>query len=84
MFQGSLGMVQAEIDVRALSYLVTAVIHRLHEKDPSWWREFLGEIRAQRNTAAGDGSGSQVLDRAIRLVEHALKPESPTAARNGQ
>ena len=77
-------MVQVEIDVRALSYLMTAVIHRLHEKDPSWWREFLGEIEAQRNTAAGDGSGSQVLDRAIRLVEHALKPESSVAPHRDQ
>jgi hypothetical protein len=32
---------QAEIDPRALSYLMTAVIHRLHETDPVWWRDFL-------------------------------------------
>ena len=68
----------AETDVRALSYLMTAVIHRLHEIDPKWWREFLGEIKAQRNTAAGDAV--PVLDRAIGIVEHALKPQTSMAA----
>jgi hypothetical protein len=74
-----------EIDVRALSYLMTAVIHRLHEKDPGWWREFLGEIKAQRNTVGGAAMQTEeVLQKAIAIVEHALKPESPMAARSGQ
>lgn len=74
-----------EVDVRALSYLMTAVIHRLHEKDPDWWREFLGEINAERNTAAGaDAQTEQVLQKAIAIVEHALKPQSAMAARHGK
>lgn len=72
----------AETDVRALSNLVTAVIHRLHETDPKWWREFLGEMQAQRNTVAGDAV--PVLGRAIGIVEHALKPQTSTAARHGE
>ena len=76
-------LTQVEIDSRALAYLMTAIIHRLHETDPAWWRSFLGEIKAQRNTAAGDDVVGQMLDRAIGIVEHALKPE-PMAARHGE
>jgi hypothetical protein len=75
-------VVQAEVDVQALSYLVTAVIHRLHETDPAWWREFLGEMRSERKAVPGDTV--QVLDRAIAIVEHAVKPQTSMAVRHGQ
>lgn len=74
-----------ETEVRALSYLMTAVIHRLHEKDPDWWREFLGEMKAERNTPAGVAAqAEEVLQKAIGIVEHALKPQTSMAARHGQ
>jgi hypothetical protein len=75
---------QAEIDIRPLSYLVTAVIHRLHETDPAWWREFPGEMKVQRNTAAGDVAEALMLNRAVGIVEHALKPETSMTARHGE
>lgn len=69
-----------EIELQALSYLVTSVIHRLHETDPVWWREFLGDIKSQKNaivpgTASG-ASADKVLARAIGIVEHALAAEA--------
>jgi hypothetical protein len=64
---------QGDLEVRALSYLMTAVTHRLHETDPSWWNEFLDDMRADRKSARGDDA--QVLDRAIGIVEYALKPQ---------
>jgi hypothetical protein len=69
---------QLEIDVRALSYPVTAVIHRLHETDPAWWSDFPDEIRSARTATA-----AHVLDRALVIVEHALKPQ-PAMASHGQ
>jgi hypothetical protein len=36
--------------LRALSYLMTVVIHRLHETDPAWWRELLEEIKTERKS----------------------------------
>jgi hypothetical protein len=35
---------ELEIDVRALSYLVTVVIRRLHDIDPAWCRDLLAEL----------------------------------------
>lgn len=68
-----------EIELQALSCLVTSVIHRLHETDPVWWREFLDDIRSQKNAIEpGTASGSRadkVLTRAISIVERALATE---------
>ncbi len=70
---------ELEIELQALSYLVTSVIHRLHETDPVWWREFLDDIKSQKNTIeTGTASGrraDKVLTRAISIVEHALVAE---------
>lgn len=43
-------MTPGYIDSQAMSYLMTIVIHRLQETDPAWWQEFLGEMKADRNT----------------------------------
>jgi hypothetical protein len=65
----------AELDLRALTYLMTAVIHRLHETDPAWWRDFLDEMKSQRDTPDVRAEDDhEVLRRAINLVEHSLKP----------
>jgi hypothetical protein len=42
---------ELEIDVRALSYLVTVVIRRLHDIDPAWCRDLLDELKADRMAA---------------------------------
>jgi hypothetical protein len=63
-----------ELNLRALNYLMTAVIHRMNEADPVWWRDFLQEMKGQidspRLTAQGE---REMLTRAIRIVEHSLK-----------
>lgn len=64
-----------ELNHRALTYLMTAVIHRLHETDPTWWRGFLDDMKSQRNAAGVMAQGDrEVLKRAISIVEHSLKP----------
>ena len=62
---------------------MTAIVHRLHEKDPKWWREFLDEMQSNRK-AVGEIIDGQVLDRAIAIVEHALKPQTSMAQRHGE
>jgi len=64
-----------QLDLRALAYLMTAVIHRLHETDPAWWRDFLEEMKGQIN-AEGTTTHDEreMLNRAVRIVEHSLKP----------
>jgi hypothetical protein len=63
-----------ELNLRALNYLMTAVIHRLHETDGGWWRDFLTEMKAQASAASVDTNDREVLKRAISIVEHSLKP----------
>jgi hypothetical protein len=53
-----------ELNLRALNYLMTAVIHRSHETDPEWWREFLVEMKTQRDTPGVDLDDYEVLRRA--------------------
>jgi predicted ATPase len=74
---------ELEIHLQALSYLVTTVIHRLHETDPAWWQETLKEIKAERKALVrytpGADIADQVLARAIGIVEHSLAQDSPPA-----
>ena len=66
---------ELEIDLRALTYLVTVVIRRLHDIDPAWCRDLLAELKADRMTAS---VGSDMLfRRAIGIVEQAIVDESP-------
>ena len=81
MVPGKDMVTRGKIDSSALSYLVTAVIDRLHETDTAWCRDFLQDVTAARNTVGGDVRGL-VPDRAIGIDEHALKPE-PMATRHG-
>jgi hypothetical protein len=64
---------EVELEVRALSYLLTAVIHHQHEIDPFFWPAFLQEIKADHKSA--QGVDAQVLGRAIAIIDHALKPQ---------
>jgi hypothetical protein len=64
-----------EIDVRALSYLVTVVIRRLYDIDPAWCRDLLAELKADR-MAASAGS-DKLFARAIGIVEQAIAEETP-------
>jgi hypothetical protein len=70
---------ELDIHLQALSYLMTTVIHRLHETDPAWWQELLKEIKAERKAIVRDAPGAdiadQVLARAIGIVERALAPQ---------
>ena len=84
MFRVGAWFFQAEVDRQALSYLMTAVIHRMYETDPEWWCEFLGEIRAERSTAGGDVVGGHVLDWPIGIVAHDLKPQRSMGGDHGQ
>jgi hypothetical protein len=74
-----LGSRELDIHLQALSYLMTTVIHRLHETDPSWWQELLKEIRAEKRAivrgTAGADTADAVLTRAISIVEHSLASE---------
>jgi hypothetical protein len=62
-----------DTDVQALSYLVTVLVHRLHESDPTWWREFLDELKADRVASPVGSAKDKVLRRAIGIVEHSIK-----------
>jgi len=62
-----------ELNLRALTYLMTAVIHRMNETDPAWWRDFLAEMKAQRDSPGMQDDDREMLKRAIGLVEHSLK-----------
>jgi hypothetical protein len=66
---------ELEIDLKALSYLVTVVIRRLHDIDPAWCRDLLAELKADR-TAAPAGT-DRLLRRAIGIVEQAIAEENP-------
>jgi hypothetical protein len=66
---------ELEIDLRALSYLVTVVIRRLHDIDPAWCRNLLAELKADR-MAAPAGS-DRLFQRAIGIVEQAIADEAP-------
>ena len=65
---------ELEIDVKALSYLVTVVIRRLHDIDPSWCRHLLAELKADRMSAS-PGS-DKLFARAIGIVEQAIAEET--------
>lgn len=65
---------ELEIDVRALSYLVTVVIRRLHDIDPAWCRELLAELKADRMTASV--SSDKLFQRAIGIVERVIAEET--------
>jgi hypothetical protein len=65
---------EIEIDVRALSYLVTVVIRRLHDIDPVWCRDLLEELKADR-MAASAGS-DKLFHRAIGVVQQAIAEET--------
>jgi hypothetical protein len=77
------GSPELEIQLQALSYLMTTVIHRLHETDPAWWQETLKEIRAERKALVRNAPGADIADRvlvhAIGIVGHALAQDSPPA-----
>lgn len=66
---------ELEIDLKALSYLVTVVIRRLHDIDPAWCRDLLAELKADR-TAAPAGM-DRLFQRAIGIVEQAIAEETP-------
>ena len=60
-------------DVQALVYLVTVLIHRLHETDPAWWREFRDEIEQIRTSVVPSSTNDKVLGRALSIVEESIK-----------
>jgi hypothetical protein len=66
---------ELEIDVRALSYLVTVVIRRLHDIDPAWCRDLLEELREDRMSAS-PGS-DKLFQRVIGIVEQSIAEETP-------
>jgi hypothetical protein len=74
---------ELEIHLQALSYLMTVVIHRLHETDPDWWQELLKEIKAEKKAIVRDAPGADnaalVLAHVISIVEHSLAQDSPSA-----
>jgi len=65
---------ELEIDVKALSYLVTVVICRLHDIDPAWCRDLLAELKADRMAASA--ASDKLFQRAISIVEQAIAEEA--------
>jgi hypothetical protein len=63
----------SEISLQALTYLVTVLIHRLHESDPAWWQEFRDEIKQTRAVAPAGSVKDKVLERALVIVEESIK-----------
>jgi hypothetical protein len=74
----------SEVDVQALAYLVTVVIHRLQETDRLWWNEFLDEIKADRNSSPAGSARDKILSKAISIVDQALAQEPDTSESNPQ
>lgn len=76
---------ESDIHLQALSYLMTTVIHRLHETDPGWWQETLKEIKSEKKALVRGAPGADVADlvltRAISIVEHALAPQQSPAVK---
>lgn len=62
----------AELEVQALRYLLTAVIHRLHETDREWWRDLLEEIKGEYAGRLVGGDDREVIESVIRILEHAV------------
>ncbi len=62
-----------EVDVQALAYLVTVLIHRLHENDPQWWQEFQDELKRDRTLSPVGTATDKVLQRVLGIVEEAMK-----------
>jgi N-glycosylase/DNA lyase len=58
-----------EFEVRALSYLTTIVIYRLHQTGEAWWREFLRDITADMGKSPPGSAEREVLQKAIAIVE---------------
>ena len=73
---GDVGSRELDIHLQALSYLMTTVIHRLHETGLVWWQELLKEIKDEKRAivrgTAGADEADAVLTRAISIVEHSL------------
>jgi hypothetical protein len=65
-----------DIDVQALAYLVTVMIHRLHESDQAWWCEFQDEMKQARAGSAVGSVKAKVLDRALGIVNDSLRDHS--------
>jgi hypothetical protein len=65
---------ELETDLKALSYLVTVVIRRLHDIDPAWCRDLLTELKADRTTASA--GSDKLFVRAISIVERAIAEET--------
>ena len=68
-----MGARDLDIDVQALAYLVTVLIHRLHENDQAWWQEFRDEIKAAQISTPVGSVKNRVLQRSVNFVEDALK-----------
>jgi len=62
-----------DVDVQALVYLVTVLIHRLHESDSSWWREFRDDLKTDRASAPVGTMRDKVLKKAIGILEDSMK-----------
>lgn len=62
-----------EVDVQALAYLVTVLIHRLHENDPQWWQEFHDELKQDRTLSPIGTVKDKVLQSVLGIVEEAMK-----------
>ena len=56
------------LDLLALTYLVTAVIHRFHEIDGNWWEDFREEMQGQMDTACVSGQEDHEKGSEPRLI----------------
>jgi hypothetical protein len=63
-------------DVQALVYLVTVLIHRLHENDSAWWQEFRDEINRDRSSAPVGSIKDKVLARALGIVDESIRGQA--------
>jgi len=64
-----------DVDVQALTYLVTVLIHRLRENDPTWWQEFRDEVELARIVSSVGSVKAKVLERTIGLLERAFQAD---------
>ena len=65
-----------DVDVQALAYLVTALIHRLLANDSAWWQEFRDELKTDRIAEPAGSLKDKVLERAIGIIEEAIKGQA--------
>jgi len=62
--------VELEAQLRALTYLVTVLVRRIHDKDEAWCNDLLAQLKSERSPLH-PAPLRQAYDHAISIVQRA-------------